>query len=93
MRLPEAYHPLQARRQQPVIGRNELAPLRLRRDPAGRDVVVGDDRDVAVVGVDAQAPVARRIGTEDLGGRVGARVVDQDVFPPTVGLRQDALMQ
>ena len=28
MRLPEAHHPLQALRQQPVVGRDELAPLR-----------------------------------------------------------------
>ena len=91
MRLPEAHHPLQTLRQQPVVGRDELAPLRPRRDPARRDVVVGDDGDVLVVGVDPEALVAPRIGPEDLAGRVGAGIVDQDVFPPIVGLGQHAL--
>jgi hypothetical protein len=89
--LRDIDHPLQAFREERVVGMDDLAVFGFAGKQAQRVVPVRHDREEVAVLVEGDARVAVGVRTDDLGGPIRAAVVYDEVLPVVVCLREHAL--
>jgi hypothetical protein len=84
-------HSLDALREERVVGVDDLAVPRSTGDHAQSSVPVGYDGQKLSTLRQPYSCVAFGIRADDVGSAVSTAVVDDDVFPPVVGLGDHAL--